>query len=70
MKSLVLTHGFLSGSGAHLSILGLLAKHFHILLFDNLSWGLNTRLDWETRATKGPQEAEDFIIEFLEKTFD
>lgn len=42
-KTLVMTHGFALSSMWFAHILPGLAKHYRIVMFDNLAWGLNTR---------------------------
>ena len=43
-KTLILTHGFLDSMLSFFSCLKLISQHYRVIGFDNLSWGLNTRL--------------------------
>ena len=42
-KTLVLMHGFLSASVCFYRILKSLSEKYRLVLFDTMSWGLNTR---------------------------
>ena len=67
-KTLVITHGFLGTSLAYLNIIGKLIEKYHLVLFDNICWGLNTRLS-EEETPKKEDEIEQFYFDFLEGTF-
>jgi pimeloyl-ACP methyl ester carboxylesterase len=43
-KTLVMTHGYFLASVYYFPILAKLKEHFRLVLFDNLSFGANTRL--------------------------
>ena len=42
--TLVLTHGYACGSPMHFPILKALSRAFRVVMFDNMSFGTNTRL--------------------------
>lgn len=43
-KTLVMTHGYGSNCTTFGRILGLLAKQYDLVIYDNVGWGLNTKL--------------------------
>lgn len=43
--TLVLTHGYASFAASYFMILKELAEHYRVIMFDNASWGANTRLN-------------------------
>ena len=67
-KTLVMTHAYAGCSPAHMKILKGLSELYHLVLFDNISWGLNTRDGDDTSCKNGPEAAEQFNIDFMERT--
>ena len=63
-KTVVLTHGYMSCCTTFARLLALLGKHYDIVLFDNCSWGLNTRLE-TSNALKSKQDAIKWMTEFM-----
>jgi pimeloyl-ACP methyl ester carboxylesterase len=57
-KTLVMHHGMFGASVVHMRILKDLADHYHVVLFDQVCWGLNTRDGKDSSSTQGPEAAE------------
>lgn len=66
--TLVMTHGYASFALSHFYHFKTLAEHFRVIIFDNCSWGGNTRLD-ETEGLDSPENAELVILSWLEGFF-
>ena len=66
-KTLVMTHGFLSASVFFARLLPTIGKHYRIVMFDNLGFGLNDRTDNVGDGCENPEKAEKWIVEWLEK---
>ena len=66
-KTLVLLHGFGMASCMFGPLLSILAKQYRLVLFDNLGWGLNSRLK-ESKALESAETAEAWVTEMLCKT--
>jgi len=62
----VLIHGFLSSAICFYPILKSLSEKYRIVMFDVMSWGLNTRLD-ECSGMESVEAAEAWMLEWLEK---
>ena len=69
-RTLVMTHGYAVACVYFFKILKPLAEHFRIVMFDNNSWGLNTRVQNVGDALESPQKAEAWLVAWLERTFD
>lgn len=63
-KTLLLTHGNAMASVFYSRILPGLAAHYRVVMFDNMSWGLNTRLQNVGDALESPEKAERWVIEW------
>ena len=68
-KTLCMTHGYLGNSTVWGHMLNILAEHYRLVLFDNGSFGLNTRLE-KTVATESPEAAEEWFRDWIVKVFD
>lgn len=66
-KTLLMTHGFAVGVALYIGIVPALAKHFRIVMFDNLAMGLNTRTDDVGDGLESPEKAERWLITWWEK---
>ena len=66
--TLVLMHGYLGTSTDWTKMLKPLREKYRIVLFDNVGFGTNTRLQ-ECSGTESPEAAEIWLIEWLEKVF-
>ena len=62
-----MTIGYSGGSVYFAKILPGLAKHYRIVLFDNMGWGLNTRTEEVGDALESPEKAEKYMLEWWEK---
>ena len=60
--TLLMTHGYAMASVFHARMLPALAQHYRIVLFDNLSWGLNARSNNVGDALESPEKAENWIV--------
>jgi pimeloyl-ACP methyl ester carboxylesterase len=69
-KTLVMTHGFLGSSPTHLRILKGLSELYHLVLFDNACWGLNTRDGDDSSMNSGELGAEKFMSDFMHRTIE
>ena len=47
-----------------------LSDHFKIVLFDNLAWGMNQRVDNVGDALESPEKAEEWILTWWEQLID
>lgn len=65
-QTLVLMHGFLSASVCFYKILKSLAEKYRIVMFDTMSWGLNTRPE-ECSGMASVEAAEAWQLEWMEK---
>ena len=50
--------------------MSLLAEEYHVVLFDNASWGLNTRDGDSPSCKRGSKEAEQWLIDFVTRTME
>jgi pimeloyl-ACP methyl ester carboxylesterase len=66
-QTLVLMHGFGIASCMFGPLLGYLSQKYRVVLFDNLSFGLNSRLK-ESVALDSSESAEEWIKDMLVKT--
>jgi len=53
-----MTHGYLMASVFFARLLPALGKHYRIVMFDNLGFGLNQRTDDVGDALENPEKAE------------
>ena len=67
--TLVLTHGYASFAASHFMILKQLAEHYRVIMFDNSSWGANTRLD-QCSGLESSEKADAYLLEWLKAFFD
>ena len=65
-KTLVLIHGFLASSIFWYKVIGPLSKKYNIVMFDIMSWGLNTRPK-ECSGMDSEEAAEAWQLEWFEK---
>ena len=71
MKTLVFTHGIYGCCVMNSLLLKSLSEHYRIIAYDNCNWGLNTRTDTnDTQADKSEDEAHQWIIDFMLRTFE
>ena len=56
-KTLVMVHGYAVSATYYFHMWKSLSKHYRIVSFDNLGWGLNTRLQ-ECKGSGSPEQAE------------
>ena len=63
--TLVLTHGFAGASIHMVALLPILRAKYRLVLFDNLSFGSNTKLDY-CSGLESFEKAEAWILEFWE----
>uniref|UniRef100_A0A7S3MK50 Uncharacterized protein n=1 Tax=Favella ehrenbergii TaxID=182087 RepID=A0A7S3MK50_9SPIT len=57
-----MTHGYCMAAVFHARMLPALAQHYRIVLFDNLSWGLNSRVDNIGDALDSAEKAEQWLV--------
>jgi abhydrolase domain-containing protein 4/abhydrolase domain-containing protein 5 len=69
-QTLVLTHGYLGSTPTHLRILKGLSELYHLVLFDNCTWGLNTRDGDDSSMCLGADESEKWMADFMHRTFE
>lgn len=62
-----MTHGFLSASVFFARLLPAIGKQYRIVMFDNLGFGLNDRTQNVGNGCENPDEAEKWVVEWLEK---
>ena len=62
--TLVMTHGYASFAVSHFMIMKELAEHFRVIMFDNSSWGANTRLI-ECSGLESSQAANRYLLSWL-----
>ena len=65
-----MTHGFGQSCAYFGRILPELAKHYRIVMFDNLGHGLNTRMEDVGDALESPEKAENWMVTWWEKVID
>ena len=65
-KTLVMTHGYCMASVFFSRIMPALAEHYRIVMFDNCSWGLNSRTQNVGDALESPEKAERYIVTWWE----
>ena len=65
-KTLVLTHGYCLSAVLYSQMLPALAKHYRIVMFDNLGFGLNRRVQDLGDALESPEKAERWLISWWE----
>ena len=66
-KTLLMTHGYCMSMAYYCRIVPELAKHYRIVMFDNLSWGLNSRTQDVGDALETPEKAEKWVVTWWEK---
>ena len=64
--TLVMTHGALTSSIIFYRMLEPLSHKYRIVLFDNLGWGLNTRLQ-DCHAKESPEASEEWMRKWILK---
>ena len=69
-KTLLMTHGYGMSCVFYAHILPALAEHYRIVMFDNLSWGLNSRTENVGDALESAEKAEKWIVEWWEKVIE
>ena len=65
LPTLLMTHGYAMAAVYYVCLLPELSKHYRIVMFDNLSWGLNSRTDDVSDALESPQKAEEYLVEWF-----
>ena len=68
-KTLVLVHGFLASSILFYKVLEPLSKKYNLVLFDAMSWGLNTRPE-TCSGMESAESAEAWQLEWFEKVIE
>ena len=68
-KTLVILHGRAGFGTQYFNIWKELSQRYRLIFFDNLGWGLNTRLQG-CSGTESPEAAEQWIIDWILKTFE
>ena len=67
-KTLILTHGFMANIVSYLSLLKRLSEKYRLIAFDNMGWGLNTKIPTHFGAdVDDPAMAEAWILDFYEQ---
>ena len=66
-KTLLMTHGYCMAAVFHARLLPALAKHYRIVMFDNMGFGLNTRMTDVGDALESPEKAEKWVVTWWEK---
>ena len=66
--TLVMTHGYATFALSHFMLFKGLAQHFRVLIFDNSSWGGNSRRP-NCRGIESPELADQMMLEWLEGFF-
>ena len=67
--TLVMTHGYASFAVSHFMIMKTLAENYRVIMFDNSSWGANTRLD-HCSGLDSSQAANRYLLTWMEAFFD
>ena len=65
-KTLVLTHGFMGNMVSFAGILKKLSERYRVIAFDNLGWGLNTRIPDYWNEVDDLEKSEAWILDFYE----
>ena len=65
-KTLLMTHGYMMAALFFSRIIPALAEHYRIVMFDNLSWGMNSRTDNVGDALESPEKAERWLVTWWE----
>ena len=65
-KTLLMTHGYCMAALFFSRIIPALAEHYRIVMFDNLSWGMNSRTDNVGDALESPEKAERWLVTWWE----
>ena len=60
----------MSNCTTFVTLLGMLAKHYNLVLFDNCGWGLNTRLTGQTYGLTNEAGAITWLTEFVTTAID
>ena len=68
-ETLVITHGYTASALTYYTMLKQLSETYRLVLFDNGSWGLNTRLK-ECEAVNSPKASETWLIDWMQKVFE
>ena len=68
-KTLVMVHGYAVSGPYYSHLWKSLSKNYRIVSFDNLGWGLNTRLQ-ECKGSGSPEQAEQWVLDWTLKAFD
>ena len=64
--TLVMTHGFGSASCHFAPIIPRLMKHYRLVLFDNLSFGMNPKNELRLADITKPEVVDAWLVEFWE----
>ena len=59
-----MTHGYAVFALGRFSMFKDLAPHFRVIIFDNGSWGGNTRIAY-SRGLESPEKADEVMVEWL-----
>lgn len=65
-KTLLMTHGYAMASVYFCRIMPALAEHYRIVMFDNCSWGLNSRTEDVGDALESADKAEKYTLNWWE----
>lgn len=66
--TLVMTHGYATFALSHFMLFKSLAEHFRVIIFDNSSWGGNSRRE-TCQGIKSADLADKMMLEWLEGFF-
>ena len=64
-KTLLITHGYFCSGPYLMRILKDLAEKYHVVVYDNMSWGLNSRPGAESSINGGKEAAEKYTIDWM-----
>ena len=69
-ETLLMTHGYALSSAFFFKIIKQLGEHFRLVLIDNASWGLNTRVKDCSKHLKSPEASERYCLTWWENMID
>ena len=67
-KTLVLIHGYTGAAVLFYKMLYKLSQEYRIVMFDQGSWGLNTRLE-KSKGLESAEAAEQWMEDWVDKVF-
>jgi len=68
-KTLVLTHGLFGNIACFGHFLDRISQHYHVVLFENCSWGLNSKVE-DSEALQSVDKTHEWFSNFMIRTMD